>query len=327
MKNTDILYNFYLERGYQKEKAENAVTAAESFLKYEGNTPEHNPLDILKNFLSVQTGRLSAEEVIALGRYFYLTGQNDRYIYITSINEREKIIDELKTRTINICGESSADRIFQSISSPLPGSPPAEAVQVTRKLTKKLLTEAGPETAEKILTGNMHRIPPQAFEKEKKYSAQSESLSSYLDSLHSRSTAELQEYADSGKVWYEQKINQAAVEFVKNNPEVLGGVLKEDGKIYITKIPYNPAEWLNEQDPEKKRYLYCHCPMAREALNSPENDIPKIWCYCSAGFAKQKFDSIFECETEIELLESVLDGGNVCRFALKVPEKYLSDNK
>jgi len=79
-------------------------------------------------------------------------------------------------------------------------------------------------------------------------------------------------------------------------PEILGGV-REGDVISATKIPYKPDEWLNEQDPERKQYLACHCPMARASLKPPvtsESQVPPVWCHCSAGYEKLMFDVIFD---------------------------------
>jgi len=112
------------------------------------------------------------------------------------------------------------------------------------------------------------------------------------------------------------------VEYVKNNQEVLGGVFK-DNKIYLTKIPYDLINWLNEKDRQKKRYLTCHCPMARESLNGRSSDIPSMWCNCSAGFARLKFNEIFNQEVNVEVIKTVIGGDDCCRFAIMVPTEYL----
>jgi predicted hydrocarbon binding protein len=47
---------------------------------------------------------------------------------------------------------------------------------------------------------------------------------------------------------------------------------------------------------------------------------PSTWCDCSAGFEKTLFDNAFGESLEVEVLESVLDGSERCRFAIKLPE-------
>ena len=109
---------------------------------------------------------------------------------------------------------------------------------------------------------------------------------------------------------------------MRGNQELLSGVRQGD-RIYMTKIPYAPKDWLVEKDPLRRRYLACHCPLARESIISGRERVSGTWCYCSAGFEKLLFDVVFGEEVEAEVLESVLAGDGRCRFAITIPEKYL----
>jgi hypothetical protein len=97
------------------------------------------------------------------------------------------------------------------------------------------------------------------------------------------------------------------------------GVL--DGPTVVaTKIPKSGflLEYLREQDPSKKRQLYCHCPRIREVLKSSVTMSP-TYCYCGAGFYKGIWEEILGEPVEVELLETVLQGDEVCRFAVHLP--------
>jgi predicted hydrocarbon binding protein len=48
--------------------------------------------------------------------------------------------------------------------------------------------------------------------------------------------------------------------------------------------------------------------------------VPPTWCYCSAGFEKTLFDNVFGESLEVEVKQSVLDGSQRCRFAIKLTE-------
>lgn len=122
-----------------------------------------------------------------------------------------------------------------------------------------------------------------------------------------------------GRIWYEQQITPEVVEFVKRNPEMANGIRRGD-KIYVTKIPYAPSDYLKEKDPTLKRYYACHCPLARTAIRDGTPKIPAVFCYCSGGFETFAFDTIFDQTTEVELLESALKGDPRCRFAITIPK-------
>ncbi len=97
------------------------------------------------------------------------------------------------------------------------------------------------------------------------------------------------------------------------------GVLDGD-TIIATKIPKSGylREYLQESDPEVRRSMYCHCPRVRDAVGTGE-ELPRIYCYCGAGFYKHMWETILQDEIEIEVLESVLSGGEVCKVAIRLP--------
>ena len=96
--------------------------------------------------------------------------------------------------------------------------------------------------------------------------------------------------------------------------------VKEGSNIIATKIPKsgNLIEYLCEEDPSKKRQLYCHCPRVRDALKLSVS-ISTTYCYCGGGFYKGIWEEILQQPVEVELLESVLQGDEACKFAVRLP--------
>jgi hypothetical protein len=95
-----------------------------------------------------------------------------------------------------------------------------------------------------------------------------------------------------------------------------------DNRILATKIPKSGSlfEYMQEKDPKKKRALYCHCPRIRAILGSNET-ISSTYCYCGAGFYKDIWETILQEPVRVELLESVMTGGDVCQVAIHLPFK------
>jgi hypothetical protein len=91
----------------------------------------------------------------------------------------------------------------------------------------------------------------------------------------------------------------------------------EGNKIVATKIPKSGylEAYLKEGDPGKKREMYCHCPRVRDALALGET-LSQSYCYCGAGFYKGIWEEITQEPVEVEVLESVLSGGEVCCVAI-----------
>ncbi len=95
----------------------------------------------------------------------------------------------------------------------------------------------------------------------------------------------------------------------------------KNGKTIIaTKIPKsgNLVQYMQERDPRVKRQIYCHCPRIREALKGSET-ISATYCYCGAGFYQGIWEEILQEPVEVEILESVMQGGEVCQVAILLP--------
>lgn len=99
----------------------------------------------------------------------------------------------------------------------------------------------------------------------------------------------------------------------------LAGIRRGD-TIIATKIPKSGflVEYMRETDPEKRRQCYCHCPRVRDALKASEA-ISTTYCYCGAGFYKGVWEEILQKPVEVEVLESVLQGDDVCKVAVHLP--------
>ena len=115
------------------------------------------------------------------------------------------------------------------------------------------------------------------------------------------------------------KLDNELMQDIINRGWGLAGI-KKGNTIIATKIPKsgNLAKYLKEKDPEKRRAMYCHCPLIREAIGSSEKISP-TYCYCGAGFYKGIWEYITGQKVKVEVLESVLQGGDVCKIAIHLP--------
>ena len=57
-------------------------------------------------------------------------------------------------------------------------------------------------------------------------------------------------------------------------------------------------------------YDRCYCPLVKTI----PGEMSLTWCNCSRGWAKELFESALGREVEVEMLETVLHGGDKCRF-------------
>jgi hypothetical protein len=95
---------------------------------------------------------------------------------------------------------------------------------------------------------------------------------------------------------------------------------REGNRIIATKLPKSGflQEYLLEDDPVERRRLYCHCPRIRDEIGS-NPALPLEYCYCGAGFYQGIWEEILGESVEVEVLETVMTGGDVCRIAIHLP--------
>lgn len=95
---------------------------------------------------------------------------------------------------------------------------------------------------------------------------------------------------------------------------------RQGDTVIATKIPKSGSlrEYFQAEDPLEKRRLYCHCPRVRDQI-SADPILPAAYCYCGAGFYRGIWEEILGEPVEVEVLESVLTGGEVCRIAIHLP--------
>jgi len=317
-------FGAYLESRKQPEASIDAaivrVKEFETYLRTRGSQLDSVAVEDVRAYALklIAEGANTMDRFLALARYAYVTDSNEVYIYFTRILGGLEVLESISERLEALAGKEARATVFADIEIPPLGAPPEAYPPVTAKLVGRL-QNLGPATCHRVLAGNHHRIPVEGFAKHKAWLAEAGSVDAFLKRVHDEAVAELERHLKEGKVWYEQVITPEIVEFVRGNQEVLSAV-RDGGYLYKTKFPYAPDEWLKEEDPLKRRYFACHCPLAREAIIRGEPDIPLDWCYCSGGYGKLMFDVVFEKPTEVEVSESVLAGDDRCRFRIKIPE-------
>ena len=318
--NKDKFSELYSARGYSAQKTQEAINTVmqlEENLHSQGKALESCSTDDIKSYIGklLLDDAVTIDVIMALARYFYLENNHDIYIYFTKLVGGLGVLENIKKRTEKYAGKEITDKVFEGFKYPPLGTPIEEVPNYTKELMKRLKKNTEPDLYKKILAGNNHGVSEKASFAEKELYEKSESLEQYLKERHERKVAELQEYCDEEKVWFEQEITQPVVDFVKSNQEILSAV-KKGNKLYVTKIPYDTVGFLKAKSDKEKNYYACHCTFARESIINESEDIPSEWCYCSAGFAKFPFEVILGRELKVKVLKSALDGDGICRFEI-----------
>ncbi len=262
-------------------------------------------------------GCLSADDLLALARYFRLADLKEAFVYLLGLIGGLPIYPSIARRTEEMAGAEVRAAVFGELAVPPPGAEQKAYPPVTNLMLQRLQTQA-PSVWHRVLAGNHHQVPRAAFEPLREL-YESRGIDAVLASRREQLLAELEDHARTGKPWYEQIITPAVVEFVRSNPEIQAGV-RHGNRIIVSKIPYSPVEYLATLNPTLKRYYQCHCPLARAGILEEGQGVDPAFCYCSGGYEKLPFDVVFGVETEVEVLESALDGSTTCRFAINIPQ-------
>lgn len=204
------------------------------------------------------------------------------------------------------------------IALPPVGAAPEAYPAATAAFTRALELELGREKAERVLCWNVHGLAAESFAPERERYLALGSVDAWLKDFHERQVETLAKHAKDHTLWFEQKITDRVVDFVRERPEILGGV-REGGTIYATKIPYDPDRYIAATDPLERRRLACHCPLAASSIRAEGAGVSPLWCSCSAGYEKFLFDVVFAEDCATRVLQSVLAGDELCRFAIELP--------
>ena len=63
-------------------------------------------------------------------------------------------------------------------------------------------------------------------------------------------------------------------------------------------------------------YEKCYCPLVKDY----PGELSSTWCNCSRGWAKELFEAALEGPVDVELLQSIRQGDEVCKLAVHFPE-------
>ena len=176
----------------------------------------------------------------------------------------------------------------------------------------EILTESTDEkTRQEILTRCHCQYPPENLGDVKALYQETNDLDQVVDALQSKFERFLLDNL---------QLEEELIEKIISLGWGLAG-LRQGNQIIATKIPKSGylREYFQTDDPLEKRRMYCHCPRIRDEIGS-ESALPQEYCYCGAGFYRGIWEEILGKPVQVEVLESVMTGGEVCRIAVHLPE-------
>jgi len=265
------------------------------------------------------------DNLIPLARYARLINNKKILISTLELLDGSDVLKNLSNTIKQTAGEAKHKAVFKGIELPPLGTTQKEKQNITKKFMDNLETELGISKCREVLLSGPHAEFKEQFITEQKKFLESKSIDDYLRKRHQEYVGELENHMKEKILYYTQEITKEVLNYVKETPTCQVGV--RDGEvIYVTKIPYMAKNYLREKNPKKKRYYACHCGWVREAIKS-DAEISPNFCYCSAAFEKRLWDVIFGQDVEADVLQTVLGGDQICKFAIRIPKDYKSKKK
>ncbi len=220
-------------------------------------------------------------------------------------------LSKLSSCLDKIAGEDTRKKILQGSEKLTSDSQSDEIIEWTRQAMDRLDALVDEENRIEIMTGCACEHPESDLQEIRKAYQQTKDIDLVHTMLQEKFLSFLRDSL---------KLGDELVEDIVNRGWGLAGVRKGN-TIIATKMPKsgNLEEYLKETGPKKRRALYCHCPRIREAIGS-NTQISPTYCYCGAGFYKGIWEYILQQPVKVELLESILQGDEVCKVAIHLPQ-------
>ena len=209
-----------------------------------------------------------------------------------------------------VAGKEIAGQVMAGSEGLSMESSRTEVIDWSRRAMNRLDTLVEDDPRREIMTGCACQYPREDLAETR----QAWEDTGDLDLVHGMLQARFESFL--GKVL---ELDSALIQDVVARGWGLAGVRREN-TIIATKIPKSGflVQYMEESDPEQKRRYYCHCLRIREVLESNQTLSP-TYCYCGAGYYKGIWEEILQEPVEVELLQSVLQGDDVCQVAVHLP--------
>jgi hypothetical protein len=305
------------------------IEKVETFLIDAGknNNFGHASIEDLKSIVKylIKNRTNSKKNLLALLKYSRFMGNREIEIGLLELIDGNDILKKLMLKANKVAGEKNREKIFKEILPSQLGTFSVDKPTLTQKFMRTLEAELNLEECREVLLSGPHAGPKKDYLSERKVFLESESIDDFLRKRHEEYLNELGQIMKNRKLYFTQEIDEDVIDYVRNTPSCQNGV-RQGNIIYVTKIPYMAKKYFGEKDPKLKRYYYCHCPWVREAIKS-DIKISSNFCYCSAGYEKRPWDVIFNQPVKADVMETVLKGDLVCKFAIHIPEEYSKISK
>ena len=313
--------NFIAKRGLSESEIVASIALVEryeEFIQEAGLTlTTHQSVIAFSNHL-IANGENSLANYYALARYGRFTGNDPLYTEVVDLLDGAEAMENLYQKAGTILGVERREDLFQGLVLPPLGTPNQAKVPFNHTIMTRLVETASPQERTQILSDSLRNLENSWFQEDVKLFAECKGIDEFLDRNAKNFITMLEEIRDGDGLFFTQKITDEVVAFVQSQPLIARGV-RDGDTLYEVKIPHQTVEYLAENNPQLKRYYYCHCPWVKDGLKDGPAGIPPVFCNCSAGFHKKRWEVILGQPLKAEIVESILSGDEWCKIAIHLP--------
>ncbi len=312
-------------RHADEELTQRSIALAERFATHAreayGAEPQQASGEAARSFARalMTTGENTFDNLLAVARFGRFVGNHEVLIAALEILDGHEALGNLQEKVGHEAGARARDEVFAGVDVPPLGVSNLDRARRMRAVVERLEALVGRDGAARLIGQGLRDLPDDGFAGHKAEYEEAGGVDEYLRRKGDRFIAELKALRDAGDLYFSQPVTDAVIAYVESHPEIRQGV-RVGNVLYEAKIPYMADAYLHERDPRRKAYLYCHCPWARELLQTDENPVPASFCACSGAFHRRPYEVIFGRRLASHVLETVLAGDPWCRFAIVLPE-------
>ena len=320
---TDGFRKFLETRKLREEVLETSLKTMQdfdAFMQKKGKSVEavsrKDFYEYSKNLIDTQQN--TSDSYVCILRYGYFKNLKELIIAGMEVLDGSEVVENFSKRLASEFNTELRDYVFSGTDIPPLGISPEEKPEYIRRLVARLEKKIGTEECARFLNRGLRDRYEESRKPDREKFLKSNDIDDFLEQKHKDFVAELETHLKNGTLFFTQEITKEVLEYVKSDAHIESGV-RDGDKIIIEKIPHMAKEYLTEEDAQQKRYYYCHCPWVKEALRGLAKPVSPVFCNCSAGFYRAYWEIVFDQPVRVDVLESLLNGDSICKFAVHIP--------
>ncbi|MHA2305259.1 MAG: hypothetical protein ACXACU_07675 [Candidatus Hodarchaeales archaeon] len=326
--NFDQFKEYLFSKDLPEDKIKSAIDLLEEFDEFvtkRQNSIENASYDDLHDFSAflIENNKNSYDNFIYLLRFGYFMKSDPLIIATMELVDGGEIMVNFSNRMKDEFGEGLRNEVFNQIEFPL-GLHPKKKADVTKEVMERFLQRIDRTKCATFLAEGLRDKYTESYKKPREEFLKMNDIDKFLEYKHKNLIETLETHMKDGTLWFTQEIDEEVLDYVRKNRMTEAGI-REGNKVILTKVPYMTKKYLQETDVQKKRYYYCHCPWVREGLKEEDQPVDPAFCNCSGGYYKNYWEAVLGQPVKVDLLESVIQGNQVCKFALHLPAGIVED--